>query len=172
MPTSEAAATPQVQDRISERQQMSYDVVLSAAAEAFTARGYAATSMDDVADRLQATKGRIYHYFKTKGELFLGVHWRAANMAIERVKPISESDGSPTDRLYRMAVAHADLMMEESSFTRLSAQVHEMRLTTEGRTTEDRLHEVFATRKEYELIFERVINEGIGSGEFREGDAD
>lgn len=156
----------------SERQLMSLEAVLTAAAEAFTARGYSATSMDDVAARLQSTKGRVYHYFKTKGELFLGVHRRSITMAIERVKPVSEEDAPPSTRLFEMAKAHAELMMEESSFTRLSAQVHEMRLTTEGRTTEAGLHEILTMRREYEAIFERVIAEGMEQGEFRKGDPD
>jgi AcrR family transcriptional regulator len=161
---------------------MSRDEVLSAAADAFTDRGYAATTMDDVALRLHATKGRVYHYFKTKGELFLGAHRRAMVMAIERVEPIARGTGRPSQRLFEMAKAHAGLMMEESSSMRLSAQVHELRLTTEGRTTEGRttegrtteagLHDLLAMRKEYEEVFRKVVKEGMDAGEFRKADAD
>ena len=36
--------------------------VLAAAAECFMRRGYEQTSMDDVAETLGATKGRVYHH--------------------------------------------------------------------------------------------------------------
>jgi AcrR family transcriptional regulator len=149
------------------RQRASREEVLDAAAEAFLERGYAATSIDDVAERLRGTKGRVYHYFRTKGELFLGVHRRALDLAIEAVAPILDAEGTATERLHRMASAHARLMVEESSFMRLAAQHTEMGLALEGRTPERDLLEVFALRQRYEGYFERVISEGVRSGEFR-----
>ena len=47
--------------------------ILMAAADCFMERGYSATSVDDVARRLGATKGRIYHHFPSKSALFAGV---------------------------------------------------------------------------------------------------
>ena len=150
------------------RQRASREEVLDAATEAFIQRGYAATSIDDVADRLGCTKGRVYHYFRTKGELFLGVHRRALDMAIQAVEPISKSSGPASGRLYEMVVAHARLMMEETSYMRLAVQHVEMSLTVEGRTPRQALLDVFALRREYEGYFEAVITEGVRSGVFRE----
>src|SRR3546814_6257739 len=48
--------------------------ILNAAATIFNERGYAATSIDDVADRLGASKGRIYHYYRSKTDIFLDLH--------------------------------------------------------------------------------------------------
>ncbi|HSY14884.1 MAG TPA: TetR/AcrR family transcriptional regulator [Jatrophihabitantaceae bacterium] len=150
------------------RQRASRAEVLDAAAEAFMERGYAATSIDDVANRMGCTKGRVYHYFQSKGGLFLGVHRRALDMAIEAVQPVSMSGGSARERLYLMAAAHARLMMEETSYMRLAVQHVEMSLTVEGRTSRQDLLDVFALRHEYEAYFETVIAEGVKSGEFRE----
>ena len=47
--------------------------ILQTAAECFTERGYAETSIDDVARRLGCTKGRIYHFFASKVDLFCSV---------------------------------------------------------------------------------------------------
>ncbi|MGD9915173.1 MAG: TetR/AcrR family transcriptional regulator [Rhizobiaceae bacterium] len=44
--------------------------ILRTAALCFMERGYYATSIDDVARKLGATKGRIYHHFPSKGDLF------------------------------------------------------------------------------------------------------
>ncbi|MFG1924721.1 TetR family transcriptional regulator [Cryptosporangium sp. NPDC048952] len=153
------------------RQRANREEVLDAAAEAFIERGYAATSIDDVADQLGGTKGRVYHYFRTKGDLFLGVHRRALDMAIAAVTPLFDADTSATTKLHDMAEAHARLMMEESSYMRLAVQHAEMALAVEGRTPRRALLEVLALRNEYESLFETVIAEGIQLGEFRQVDA-
>jgi AcrR family transcriptional regulator len=149
------------------RQRASRDEVLDAAADAFTERGYAATSIDDVADRLGCTKGRVYHYFRTKGELFLGVHRKALEMALSAVQPAAEGGGTAAERLYGMAEAHARLMMEEASYMRLSVQHTEMGLALEGRTPNSASLEVLRMRQTYEALFETVIAEGTENGEFR-----
>ena len=43
--------------------------ILAVAAELFGERGYDAVSLDDVAERLDVTKGSLYHYFSGKEEL-------------------------------------------------------------------------------------------------------
>ena len=48
----------------------SRSAILEAAARCFHERGYAATSIDDVARALNSTKGRIYHHFESKADLF------------------------------------------------------------------------------------------------------
>jgi AcrR family transcriptional regulator len=153
------------------RQQMSREEVLDAAAEAFIARGYAATSIDDVADRLGCTKGRVYHYFRTKGELFLGVHRKALDLAFAAVSPVWEQEGSARDRLFTMCVAHARLMIEHTSFMRLAAQHAEMSLAIEGRTRENSVKEIFDLRARYEGLFGQVIRQGVDAEEFRPVDA-
>jgi AcrR family transcriptional regulator len=150
---------------------MSREEVLDAAAEAFITRGYAATSIDDVADRLGCTKGRVYHYFRTKGELFLGVHRKALDLAMAEIAPIMEQEGPASKRLFDMCVAHARLMIEQTSFMRLAVQHAEMNLATEGRTREDAVREIFALRGSYEGFFEKVIQQGVTEGEFRQVDA-
>jgi AcrR family transcriptional regulator len=57
------------QDRSAKR-----EAILRVAIDLFGERGFAGTSLDDVADRLGVTKPTIYHYFKTKEDiLFQGV---------------------------------------------------------------------------------------------------
>src|SRR6476646_4708347 len=46
------------------------DAILSAALDEFSAQGYAATRLDDVAKRAGVAKGTIYLYFRDKEALF------------------------------------------------------------------------------------------------------
>ncbi|MDP1092318.1 helix-turn-helix domain-containing protein, partial [Klebsiella pneumoniae] len=47
--------------------------ILDAAAACFMAKGYAASSIDDVARSRGSTKGLIYHHNPSKGDLFADV---------------------------------------------------------------------------------------------------
>jgi AcrR family transcriptional regulator len=140
--------------------------VLDAAAAAFLERGYAATSIDDVADRLGCTKGRVYHHFHTKGGLFLGVYQRAFRAAIDAVQPIMRSRSSAAERLYQMAQAHVRLTLDAGQ-AGLAVGDTEMALVSEGRTPSQVLLDVSALRKQYEDCFVAVIEQGVKSGEFR-----
>ncbi len=46
------------------------DTILDASARCFMEHGFKATSIDDIARRLGATKGMVYHYFDSKSDLF------------------------------------------------------------------------------------------------------
>ncbi len=155
---------------LSPRQAAARHAVLLVAADAFTSRGYAATSIDDIADRLGATKGRVYHYFRTKGEIFLGVHRRALDLMLEATREPFESDEPASSKLGAMAKAHALLMMTEPTFMRLATQLTEMSLAAEGRTRQEEIDAVMDVRREYEQRYETVIAEGIDAGEFSDDD--
>jgi AcrR family transcriptional regulator len=48
--------------------------LLAAARQLFGERGYAATSLDDIAARASVTKGALYHHFRGKTDLFQAVY--------------------------------------------------------------------------------------------------
>jgi AcrR family transcriptional regulator len=141
--------------------------VLRAAADAFLARGYAGTSIDDIAERLGCTKGRVYHYFRSKGEIYLGIHRVALETSIRTVEPLASADKPAAERIHDMAHAHAELMMSETGFMRLAGMNAEMHLASEGRTREAAVQEIFALRDQYEALFVHVVKEGCTAGEFR-----
>ena len=61
-------------------------IILDAAAQAFMQKGFAPTSIDDVADVLGATKGQIYYYYRSKIDLFFDVHLSAMEMDMAAIK--------------------------------------------------------------------------------------
>ena len=56
-----------------ERRAGTQAAVMKAARRLFGERGFAATSVDDIASASRVAKGAIYHYFKTKNDLFEAV---------------------------------------------------------------------------------------------------
>jgi len=83
--------------------------VLAAAAEAFAAGGYAATSMDDVAAAAGVTKLIVYRHFDSKEELYRAVLDRVATrVAQEFVKGINAPDPRGTAARALLTAARED----------------------------------------------------------------
>ncbi|MCD2193976.1 TetR/AcrR family transcriptional regulator [Actinomycetospora endophytica] len=61
---------PEVKSRRGEYTEATRRALLDAAADLFTERGFARTSLDDVAAVARVTKGAIYHHFSSKPGLF------------------------------------------------------------------------------------------------------
>lgn len=154
------------------KQQMSAREILDAAAMAFSERGYAATSIDDVADVLGCTKGRIYHYYRTKGELFIGIHRQGLEWALEAVGPTAErTDLAPAEKLREMVRRHALHMMEHYTYMGPGQGQIEMNLAGEGRNQDAAKAEILAMRRKFEDYFLKTVKEGIAADVFRDTDA-
>ena len=68
-----------------ERADETRSTLLQAAAALFEERGYAGTSLDDVAATARTTKGAVYHHFSDKRALFREVYDALAAKTAERV---------------------------------------------------------------------------------------
>lgn len=76
--------------------------ILAAALDCFAERGFAATRMDDVAARAGVTKGTVYLYFKTKGDLFKALVRSELLPNIERLEGVAEAAGPVAGLLERL----------------------------------------------------------------------
>lgn len=147
----------------------SRDEILQAAAELFMAYGYAATSIDAVAERLGATKGRIYHHYRSKADLYFDVQVAAMTRVTEAVEPIAKRAGSAAGRLAAMALCHAQILLNELPMQKVAVQGLERQLlgSASGQTpAAKRLRAVVQLRDDYERMFAEVIDDGIREGVF------
>ena len=146
--------------------------ILEAAATAFTRTGYEATTIDDIARELGATKGRVYHFYRAKAEIFFDVILTGMEEMIAGIQPIAaQQDVSSVDRLWRMVHHHAGLMMTRNSFQRVAVQAVQMRRLREMPAHPDALEKVVSLRDQYEQTFADVIDEGKRDGLLRDVDA-
>ncbi|MEZ5417532.1 MAG: helix-turn-helix domain-containing protein [Vicinamibacterales bacterium] len=72
-----------------ERSERSRTVILDAALELFSHRGYGATSMRDIAGRAGVSTGSVYHHFQDKEAVFLAL--------LEQFKAITEQPDFPVN---------------------------------------------------------------------------
>lgn len=64
-------------------------------------------TLDDIASKMGSSKGTIYYYFKSKGELLYHLHMYAADIAEDAVYPVLDDNTiPPRERLERMIYTH------------------------------------------------------------------
>jgi AcrR family transcriptional regulator len=134
--------------------------LLAAATRLFRARGFHATSMQDLGQALAMNRGSLYHYIAAKDDLLWTILTRAFDRLEARVLPILGSDASPVERLrgaihehLRVAADHADeLSLIQIELRSLSAERRAAMLTR---------------RDAYEALWRGAIEDGIRDGSLR-----
>ena len=142
--------------------------ILSAAADCFMAFGFKAASIDNVAQRLGATKGMIYHYYRSKADLFFDVHRRGMEINLMAIEPLATKGIEPEIKLRQMCQAHLANMIQHLNFQRVVMQGVEMHLA--GSTTpaqREKLAVLMREREDYEELFRKVLLEGRAKGKFQ-----
>jgi len=141
------------------------EAILDAAALCFMERGFNATCIDDIARRLSATKGMVYHYFSSKAELFFEIHHRAMDALFDGLTPIAESGLPAPERFTAMAESYVRTLILTQPYQRTVSEAVQMLLrsstTAEQRAQLERLQ---ARRNRCEELFMAVLEEGIGNG--------
>jgi AcrR family transcriptional regulator len=91
--------------RTKEDAQKTYDAILDAAVAHFSQRGVANTSLEDIAESANVTRGAIYWHFKNKGEIFDSIHERFYQpLAALLLEDIETSHNDPLQQLHDICV--------------------------------------------------------------------
>jgi len=80
--------------------------LLDVATRLFYERGYASTTLQDIADEMGFTKAAIYYYAKNKEELLLDIYEEIVIPATERAREIAAQPGSGADRFTELITEH------------------------------------------------------------------
>jgi len=87
--------------------------VLAAARSLFGRKGYAETSVDQIADAARVTKGAVYHHFASKKDLFRAVYTEVDAEAIARAVRVGDSREPPLDQLVAKVNAYLDAALDD-----------------------------------------------------------
>ena len=147
--------------------------ILTAAADAFVAGGFAGTSIDDVAEVLSATKGLIYHYYKSKSDLYLAVLQRGVEGLLGTLEAVAGQPIAQRDKLIAMVRAHATYFLSERQSMQLLAQ---SLFSGFPKTMSDRqrtkAQEIEASRARIFNLYLDLVDVGVQQGEFVDLPAD
>jgi AcrR family transcriptional regulator len=129
----------------------------------FSHRGYAATSMRDIAKALDLQGGSLYAHVPSKEAVLAAIVEQAADAFHAAVRPIAEGPGSAAERLRAMIAAHVGVV----TGGRDRAKVFLFEWTF---LAPERREAVARSRAAYQGYFERVIGEGVAAGELAAAD--
>lgn len=149
----------------SARKLASQQQIIHAAAICFMRQGLEKATVDDMAREIGSTKGRVYHHFASKTEIFFAVYRQAMQYCFDAVAPIIDLSLPADEKLMQMARAHGHVMMDTLPYQRSIRQGVNVYLHGSG-SSEERavLDELIARRNAYEDLYRAVLQQGARDG--------
>jgi AcrR family transcriptional regulator len=129
----------------------------------FKNKGYDKTSVQEIAAASSLQKGSLYHYISSKENLLFEMIYRTVNTMVEMIENVKKEDLPPRQKLRRAIKMHLlsgtdfldefSLMMQETKY--LSPKLKKR---------------IILKKKQYDLAFREMIEEGIKKGELKKLD--
>jgi AcrR family transcriptional regulator len=133
--------------------------LLEAAAEAFAARGFHATTTRDIASRAGLSPAGVYVHFASKEDLLFQLSREGHEVARDLLVDAARTAGSPTGALRAIMRTFARWHAEHFRVARI-VQYEFSNLTPQHREA------VLGLRKEIDAVVRDVITAGVAAGEF------
>jgi len=138
-----------------EREQEIYNV----AAEIFQRKGYAATTLQDIADAVGLLKGSLYYYIDSKEDLLYYITRVIHEGATANRLAAEAVGGGPDERLRALIEGHLN------AFDTLRTWI-QVFYTEYGSLKGERRREIMAERRRYEQYVDDLLREGQADGTF------
>lgn len=141
--------------------------ILSAALRVFAKRGFAATKISDIVAGAGMSHGLVYHYFKSKEEIFLELLKRAMQTSSQSLLMVENMPVSPIEKVRHAAnyILGGIENFEESAYYFLIV-THASVMEGAGEEGEELLRMSNISLKS----LTRILQSGQEAGEIREGD--
>lgn len=138
------------------------DRVLDAAAALFRARGFAATTVREIATAAGILPGSLHYRFATKESLLIALMERAVDHATAAVRAAVAGRRDPLERLRLGLRAHLGMLL--SGDDAVYVLLYEWRSLT-GKARE----EIVRLRDRYEAFWDGMLHHAAGAGCLRDG---
>ncbi len=145
---------------VEERRENRREEILLAAQELFHRRGYANTSLDDIARAVGIKREGLYYYFPNRTQILIEIIQPLGIQLRDRVREILESDASPEDKICQTVENH--LMRFENRFAESKITLRDDYFAE----NEAVLAEMGPIWDEYEALWVAIIREGQEKGVF------
>lgn len=142
------------------RVRLTQKAIVAAAAELFAREGFGATSLDDIAEQLGATKGALYYHIKNKEEILRLIFLTVLTASEEPLRRITEANEPAMEKL-RKAIEHQVAVAADRSPSMTVFYREQPHLT------DPFAKEIILRKKAYERYIERIIEEGQEVGIFQ-----
>ena len=139
-----------------QQREVKRNAVLSTAAQLFNERGFHATSLDDIAARLNVSKPTLYYYVKNKDEILIECVRKGLQMMLEGIDEARAAGGKAIDQLMTCMRVYTRIVTQD--FGMCLIRVGDDELPPESRKA------LRGLKSEIDLEFRRLVTEGIAEG--------
>lgn len=137
--------------------------ILTAAARLMERDGYDGTSMREIADAAGMTKPGLYYHAASKEFLLFAIHDRFATPLLEHAEAVLASECAASEKLRDLLRRHMETIGQFQPEGRVFLREY-------GRLTGELKSFIDEQRDRYRVIYETVVQQGVASGEFCDGD--
>lgn len=129
----------------------------------FQKRGFSQTSIQDIVNALDVTKGTFYYYFTSKEQLLMDIHDDYITHLLERQERILDVEQYTQKEKLTEVIR---LLITDIASNGPSGRVffREVRHLTDAN-----MENIKHKREQFRLNIEQIVKEGIKRGEFRKG---
>ncbi|MGH2485994.1 MAG: TetR/AcrR family transcriptional regulator [Ktedonobacterales bacterium] len=135
--------------------------ILHEAAILFARSGFDASSLTELAEESGISKAGIYHYFKTKQEVYDAIILKTLQGLEDHVGAVVREATDPYDQLVAFMTAHADY------FERNYWAFRAMLISFSAMSAPLARAEAVSLRERYERLLRGIIADGVARGDFR-----
>ena len=132
------------------------EAVLRTAAQMFNEKGFHATSLDEVAERLHITKPTLYYYVKNKDDILFQCVSRGLALLRDAILVVARSGGTAEDKLFAAMRQYAEIVTMD--FGMCVIRVGEDPLPLESRK------KLRNMKGAIDMEFRQLIEQGIAEG--------
>jgi len=137
--------------------------IIAAAEAVFDARGYAATTIDEVAAKASIAKGSVYNYFKSKEDLFEQVFDSAIGRFEAQALEMLSQPVSATEKIGRLLDFRFECLRDTEHMGRLFLEAW----ATAAREQQGHVAEFFRRIADsWRQRIAEVLAQGVAAGEF------
>ena len=137
--------------------------ILKSAAKAFRRLGYHGATVEEIAAALHMKKGNLYYYFRNKEEILFACHQYSLDRLLELLDEVERSGLSTVEKLRRLIIAFVHTILDELHGTALFLDLEAL--------SPAHLKAVIMRRDRFDRGIRHVLDEGMASGVFAEGNA-
>lgn len=138
------------------------DQIIDVAAALFSAKGYEATSLDDIAAELGTARSALYYHVSGKAELRALIQIKRVHMLVEEAEKVARAEGTAAQRLAELVRVHIRHFQRYFPESKMWLQITAADDVQDAAT--EQLHD---QQRAFTRHLRTVIEDGITSGEFR-----
>lgn len=135
--------------------------VIRKAAELFREKGYAASSMRDLAQKLGIEAASLYSHIKSKEEILRNLCFDMAAEFRKSLEEVEKAGGTASAKLKKGIIGHISVMAKDLTASAVFMNEHR-------HLSQPYLRDFLLLRINYINRFKTIIEEGAKSGEFKD----